>query len=821
MKTGQIPLFDFKPAEPLKSQKRWAYHEFEGFVISDFSECTKCGLPKNRHRKADTRQRIGRKRKAIATPKRPVHDNRKRTGRKQKKEYDGTIEWIGIDGEGQGRDIHKYVFLAASTEDRKRRWYVENQNGLTSQQVLAFMLSLPTYHARIFAYSFNYDLTKALENLPDEKLYKIFRPEIRPWPGGDTMKGPKPVRWNYFSINMQGTKFSVGKTGMKRRIIWDIWKFFQSKFVDALEEWEVGDPKVLENMRYMKDHRHEFDKIPFDQVREYCFDECAYMATLARKLWEAHNTAGLRLKNFFGAGSSASAMLAKMEIKEKIVPTPKEMQEAVAKAYFGGRFENSVLGEIEGPIHNYDISSAYPYQTYFLPCLQHARWVHTDNRLDIEDCTHALVHYGLPNTSISQRSKSWGPFPYRTSDGSICFPASSGGGWVWRDEYRWGEKLFGNVQFKEAWVLHSDCDCHPFKDIPNYYLERLKIGKEGPGIVLKLGINSCYGKIAQSVGKGQFNSWIWAGMITSGCRAQLLELLSLHKNRANCLMMATDGIYSRELLVTPKARDTGTDIEVIERKTGKKVRKPLGGWEHKRIDWPKDDDGKSVIPDGQPLARGVFVARPGIYFPLYPSDKEIKVIRARGVGKASLLANWQIIVDSWKRYGTSKTVPVANISRFCGAKTSITRSGKPGAYEYKRAARPPAPEMLPGFELSEAEEKKRLKMPAFGQWISRQVAMSFDPMPKRNGVNDDGTTLTIRRLGEKLPPTYGKRGKLIKPRHTELDPKVESLAYPKAVKKFAVESLDAIMMANLRQEMLEQPDIDLADYELDDTRGDF
>ena len=804
----QIPLFDIGPPLPLSTKQRWSYHQYVGIVGKE-NECEKCGLTQHFHRKADERKRPGRIRNEKKDArKRPEHDNRKRNQTGRKKEYDKTIEWIGIDGEGQGRDIHKYIFLAASTEDRRRCWSIENPNGLTSHQVLSFILSLPSFHSRIFAYSFNYDLTKALEDLPNQKLWKIFRPELRQRQGAEAVKGPKAIRWNYFSINLQGTKFSVSKRGMKRRVIWDIWKFFQSKFVDALKEWEIGEVDVLERMQYMKDHRAEFDRMPFEEVKAYCFDECAYMAALARKLWEAHKTAGLRLKNFYGAGSSASAMLDKWKIKDKIVPTPKEMRDAVAQAYFGGRFENSVLGKISGPIHNYDISSAYPYHTYFLPCLLHAKWEHTTDRTKIENCAHALIHYGLPNTRISQRIKSWGPFPYRMTDGSICFPSSSGGGWIWRDEYVWGEKLFGHVQFKEAWICHSFCDCHPFANLPHYYLERLRIGKEGPGIVIKLGINSCYGKIAQSVGQGQFNSWIWAGMITSGCRAQLLELLSLHKNRANCLMMATDGIYTREEIVVPKPRDTGTDIEITIRKTGEKTRKPLGGWEHKKIEWPKEDER---IKRG--IHRGVFIARPGVYFPLEPSIKELKTIRGRGVGKGVILENNRLIIDSWKEHGITKSVRVANVSRFCGAKTSISQSGMPGAYTYKRASRDDQL-LLKGYERSEKEKNA----PAYGQWITRRVDMSFDPMPKRLGVNSDGLTLAIRHLDENIPANYSKKtGNKIKARHLTLDVNVESMAYPKAVRRHAIESLDATMMQTLRAEMIEQPDIDLADYELDDN----
>ena len=102
------------------------------------------------------------------------------------------------------------------------------------------------------------------------------------------------IKGEPFRTQLESMGFTDLPQDDKRRIIWDIWKFFQSKFVDALEEWGVGDPEVLKNMRYMKEHRAEFDKMPFNEVKEYCYDECAYMATLARKLWEAHNTAGLR-----------------------------------------------------------------------------------------------------------------------------------------------------------------------------------------------------------------------------------------------------------------------------------------------------------------------------------------------------------------------------------------------------------------------------------------------------------------------------------------------------------------------------------------------
>lgn len=698
----------------------------------------------------------------------PASRHRVRTGRWQASKEESI--YVGIDGEGQGREVHRYVLLAASTESGDRAWWVRNANGLTTVECLDFLLELPKKNLKAFAYSFNYDLTKILQDVPNELLYLLFRPELRARIGKDAVKGPRAVLWSGYKLNLQGTKFTVAK-GDRYRVIWDVFKFFQSKFVGALKDWKVGSQDMLDRMSHMKDKRADFDKETFDDVLTYCLEECRYMAELARKLVDAHDKVDLKLKSFYGAGSSASAMLLKMGIRNKIKRAPKEMATAVAMAFFGGRFENSVIGRIEERVYNYDISSAYPYQLCFLPCLLHGTWEHTTKRAAIETARTALVRYSLQS---NPRINDWAPFPFRTSDGAICFPTVSGGGWIWRDEFLAGEKHWEpNVGFIEAWIYHCDCDCAPFKDIPMYYNERCRIGKEGPGIVLKLGSNSCYGKLAQSVGKGMFNSWIWAGMITSGCRAQLLELIGLHKNRSNLLMVATDGIYTRERFATvaydKKYSLVGTEPAIqIPRNTGTAgTGKPLGGWEEKVVE------------------KGVFVARPGIYFPMNPTKEELKDVRGRGVGKGVVLENWRRIIESWESHGLLQSASVANVSRFCGAKSSIHRSGKPGAFKYSRADGTCDHGNLNGCGTDKCIKRD---IPSYGQWITRSVKLGFHPMPKREGINEDGLTLKLRELGDD----------------------VMSMPYTKAVK-----SNDAQVLEHVALELMEQPDADLADYELD------
>jgi hypothetical protein len=677
------------------------------------------------------------------------------------------ITFIGIDGEGTTDHFgpwpgkHRYTMLCAADE-YGRKYSVKNPKGLSTRQCLEFILSLPRKNTKIFSYSFGYDLTKILEDVSDPILYKLVRPELRRriqkngqkvqvptyWPSSnpryclDCMNGRLTTR------SLEGTHIIVdpntgGPTTAfkwgKPAIIHDVWKFFQGKFTAALEDWKVPDnvskderKAILDRMREMKDQRSNFDQLTEEEIQEYCFGECRYMATLARKLTEAHIKAGIPLKNYFGAGSSAEAMMLVMNIKDHVKqaraenPTPDSVEYIQRCAFFGGRFEIGRIGPVTGEIFNYDISSAYPYQLTFLPCLIHGRWEHTTDRRAISYARTAIVHYTLNEPTIK---RPWAPFPFRLKNGSIAFPETSGGGWVWREEYLAGERLFENVGFQEAWLYHCDCDCQPFKDIPKYYSYRILIGKEGPGIVVKLGVNSNYGKTAQTIGgePGTFHSWMWAGLITSGCRAQVLESMALHANLDNLLMVATDGIATLEPLKLAQPRDTGTnwlpcaepnpkDVEEtpeVFRKEGSQwlTNKPLGGWEEKI------------------LHNGIFLARPGIYFPLEPTKADIKRIRARGLGRAAVWDNWRKIVEAFN--SGEPGIRIQNLSLFHGIKTSITRSGKPGEFKYKRSDE-------------------------YGRWSSRPIDMTFSPMPKREPKILAGGRLTLRKLDGLESAVYDK-----------------------------------------------------------------
>jgi hypothetical protein len=623
---------------------------------------------------------------------------------------------LGVDGEGVGKEDHKYILLQAADEHGKKAYYVENPDGLGTVECLEFLFSLPT-NAKLFAFAFNYDLTKLLADVSTQALFFLFRPDLRRRPATSKGKGPLPVSWEGYKLNLQGTRFSVTKDG-RTIVIWDLFRFYQSKFVTALKNWKVGNQELWDRMSAMKDQRSDFSQEDLDRIREYCREECVCMAQLARKLVDAHTAAGLHLTSFYGAGSCAAAIMKKMGVMKHSAEVPLEMAHAVSSAFFGGRFENSVIGLVDQPVYNFDISSAYPYQLTFLPCLKCSHWEWRTNETDVDRCS--LVKFSLPEPEetggelferiTKKGAECWGPFPFRDEDGSICFPSAIGEGWTWGAEFLVGKKYWPRVQYRGHWHLVRKCKHKPFEMIPHYYRERLKLGKEGAGIVLKLGPNSCYGKLAQSVGKGEFRNWIWAGMVTSGCRAQLLELMGLHEDMSHIKMLATDGLFTTEDITPPTPLDTETF----------NTPKPLGGWERKEHE------------------RGLFCVRPGIYFPPNPTPDEIGTVKGRGLGKATVMDNWKRIVDSWEQYGVKRTVRVGKVTIFCGAKTTITRSGKAPSYTYKRAV------------------KGGANRAGYGQWYSRVAILSLTPWPKRRPDPEPDGSLRLRSCKGLTSKAYGK-----------------------------------------------------------------
>lgn len=532
--------------------------------------------------------------------------------------------WIGVDGEGVGRRPHRYVLLACSDGD-----YVEDRHGLSTVDCLDFLLNLGTRDARVSGYYLSYDWTMILRDLDDRSLYSLFRPELRARGSGNFARveySPSKRSKRVYKIHWLAGAMWLSDDRGRKVTVWDLGKYYQGPFLGALQDWNIR-PDVQGEIAEMKKRRSLFTWREISRIRRYCLNECEALADFAAAVEQAHVDADLKPRGWFGPGSTASALLKRHDIRERRGIVPPVMLEPVACAFFGGRAEISRSGYVPGPIYSYDISSAYPYHASQLPCLEHGRWERVTRERAIKGAgvAHALVH-----GRIDAHPRPWGPLPVRLPNASIVFPSGGASGYWWRDEWLAARSGWTGLKFDHAYVLRRECDCKPFAFLPDLFARRRAIGKEsGEGKALKLALNSCYGKLAQTVGGAQYASRVWAGMITSGTRAQVLKLMLRHADMKDVLMIATDGLFSTER--------HDVDPEIV-----------LGGWERAEHE-------------------SITLVRPGIY---WLGDSKL---RARGIGRDNLNDAAKLQLSEALASGADR-VELARRTVFGGAKLRVTTS---------------------------------------------------------------------------------------------------------------------------------------------------
>jgi DNA polymerase family B len=463
-----------------------------------------------------------------------------------------------------------------------------------------------------------------LRDLTDDEvgrrgLYTLFRPELRA--RENTFER---VRYKKYEIHWLAGAMWLRDDDGRKVTVWDLGKYFQGPFVDALKAWGIA-PEVQDQIAAMKKRRSRFTWRDIGAIRKYCMHECEALAELGSELERAHIDADLKPRSWFGPGSTATVLLNRYSIRERRGIVAPQMIEPIACAFFGGRAEISTCGYVKGPIAGYDISSAYPYHASRLPCLEHGRWERTTRERDLRK--RGVVH-ALVRGHIHDARGDWAPLPIRLKNGSIVFPRSGASGWWWREEWLAARRGWNGVAFESAYLLNQECECVPFGFLPQIFDRRRQVGKDtGEGKILKLGPNSVYGKLAQTVGKAQYASRTWAGMITSGTRAQVLDLMLRHENLESILMIATDGLFSTEI--------HDVDPEIV-----------LGGWERKIHD-------------------SITLVRPGIYW--LGGDK----LRARGLGRDNLDETAKAVLSTALETGVDD-VELKRRDRFGGAKLCIS-----------------------------------------------------------------------------------------------------------------------------------------------------
>lgn len=468
-----------------------------------------------------------------------------------------TAPFIAWDGEGYSTEDgdHHYMLFGNSEGE-----YIK---GTDLGYVKCFELLLNAPAGNHVIYGGDYDVIMMTKDMPFKVLDRL-------------LKG-KPVRHNGYRMEWFRRKyFKLSHKETKRAIIlYDVLTFFSTSFVKACREYLDLSEADLDRMHQMKLRRDTFT--PDDPaIIAYWQNELAWLVDLMERLRELLTEVGIRPTGWHGPGAVASSLLRSKGISSYIGQSqPDHIVDLAERAYYGGRFEQFKVGHVYGKVYEYDIRSAYPKAITHLPSLAHVEWQH---EAVIDERTHSLNPYGLYCVSwkLPKHPLEIGVLPWRTDKGNVFYPLRGHRSWYWGIEvlnlvmhYTPGK----HYRIHEAYIPTFHDKTKPFAWVQEMYDARARMKAEGnpAQLALKLGMNSLYGKLAQSKGakkdeqgiwhKPRWHQIIWAGWITAYTRHEIYEMA--RRNKMGLVAIETDAVFvhRRELVDI----DIGTGLGQWER----------------------------------------------------------------------------------------------------------------------------------------------------------------------------------------------------------------------------------------------------------------
>lgn len=519
-------------------------------------------------------------------------------------------EFVAIDGEAD--DQGRYVLLCSSTGQ-----VLHDPAGITTKAALDFVLELAATGRVLVCFGLNYDVNQWLAQLGPSELRRLSETGKTTW------------RLRYRLDWLPAKYFAIKDYKRDRYVkVCEVFGFFQSSFVKALEAWGMQAPAEVVAM---KGKRGTFTAAELERVTRYCQAECALLVELMGRLAEAcHGADCAPRRDWIGAGSIASSLLRRNGVHahhayDADLADRAHVEEGILGAYYGARVELLAQGVLVSG-HARDIRSAYPAAATQLPSLAGAtvRW-RRKYRPELDWSIWRVRWSGQVHGQLA-------PFPVRGPAGAIFYPAS-GEGCYHQTEVRNALALGYELQVLEGWELVVRDYSRPFTWIAETYKHRaaLKAAGDPAEKALKLGMNSVYGKLAQGYSvsaRPPFQNYWWAGHITAVCRSRMLELA--HRSRLP-VMIATDGLYCARAGVKGSGRPT------------------LGSWEPGEV-------------------AEFFCAQPGVYYGVKDGHELVKSrgFFAKEVDYGELRAGWERDGYEYVHHYTSR--------RFIGLKVALARN---------------------------------------------------------------------------------------------------------------------------------------------------
>lgn len=548
--------------------------------------------------------------------------------------------FMALDGEGITARNGRHRYIMAVAHDGERYTWLQSApgRGLSTNVILSHVYRWANDTGSIpVIYGGSYDVNMWLVDWPRRAVKRVWEGEQVSWAGWTVQyRARKSFRFRPstgYQRETTGTGRVYWHAKDKPVTVWDVLGFFQSPFVDALEKY-LPDWPDLPMIRAEKQRRRLFRDSERPVILDYCRAECRALVAVMDRLHDYVKQSEITLRRWDGAGAIAAALLQREGVKAHLsranpIETPRIVNEAARHAYAGGRIELIRYGHAPDTlIHHYDINSAYPDALRRLPSLAHGRWVRgTGDAGMTPDAVQLLrIRWKFQPAALY-------PFAWRAPSCAIYFPPE-GETWCWSSELYAATAMLdaghlkGKITVLDGWTFQPSTMDRPFHFVEQLYRQRQEWKAAGLGAekVLKLGINSLYGKTAQQVGgQGGPPAWhdlLYAGFVTGWTRSTIYRVMA-PVARDHGIMLATDGIYS----TCPLNVTLGSG---------------LGEWSYE-------------------IHRGMTVVQSGVYW----TDKGERRFFCRGFDRGSLKR--RAIVDAWRRHRVQYK---ATLTRFVGMGTA-------------------------------------------------------------------------------------------------------------------------------------------------------
>jgi hypothetical protein len=615
------------------------------------------------------------------------------------------IGWCGEGFTDATTGKHTYAILCSSRGD-----YLENVEGITTQQAFEFMLLRPNgIHA---FFGGGYDVSKIFESMSSHPCGIM--PRNKDATGRDVMRyilenetgfpiwitlGDRTyaVEWmpgkllslkrfrnarKRFAINSKGVNAADYDATIQ---FWDMKNFTRGmSFADALATYEV--PFDRDYIEMMEKLRPVFSLHDMPAMKEYCTTKAQLIALLHAGIARSLNRADIRPTSWFGVGSCAAVLLKRYGVKAHYVKDEPDMQDVFARGFLGGRAELTRVGRT-GAIVSHDMCSAYAWAVGGLPSL-HGSWEHNEGAPG--SVCIGRVRYAFP------AGLPFYPLPYRDARPNVFFPRT-GEGWYWHTEVAAARAFLarfgGELEVLDSWrFTPDDPDARPFAFVGDLYAARLarQVRGDASEKLLKLSLAAIYGKTAQKRGRkagetGAYYSLAWAGMVTAAIRARVLEAALTAPE--SVVSFAVDCVYADRVLPLPPGEGLG-DWRVGQYTDS--VCAQAG------VFWLQDEDGEWTAKTSG--FERTLTAHPSIALREWEAGHDrVTIDTSRFISMQSALAN----NDLWTARGTRRSHPrVLNLS---GA--SVMRVGLPlGFAALARGSAALVPRENVWYESSERED---------------------------------------------------------------------------------------------------------------------